>query len=35
MCLGSRVSEYELRALATVLLTRWRFEPCSTDPPPS
>jgi cytochrome P450 len=33
MCLGKRFGEYELRALATVLLTRVRFEPCSREDP--
>ncbi len=33
MCLGKRFGEYELRALAAVLLTRVRFEPCSTADP--
>ena len=33
MCLGKRFGEYELRALAAVLLTRVRFEPCSVHPP--
>jgi cytochrome P450 len=33
MCLGKRFGEYELRALAAVLLTRVRFEPCSQDDP--
>ena len=33
MCLGKRFGEYELRALAAVLLRRVRFEPCSTEPP--
>jgi cytochrome P450 len=33
MCLGKRFGEYELRALAAVLLTRVRFEPCSRVPP--
>jgi cytochrome P450 len=33
MCLGKRFGEYELRALASVLLTRVRFEPCSPEPP--
>jgi cytochrome P450 len=33
MCLGKRFGEYELRALAAVLLTRVRFEPCSDAPP--
>jgi cytochrome P450 len=33
MCLGKRFGEYELRALATVLFTRVRFEPCSAVPP--
>jgi cytochrome P450 len=33
MCLGKRFGEYELRALASVLFTRVRFEPCSTEPP--
>ena len=33
MCLGKRFGEYELRALAAVLLTRVRFEPCSDGRP--
>ena len=33
MCLGKRFGEYELRALATVLLTRVRLEPLSTADP--
>jgi retinoid hydroxylase len=33
MCLGKRFGEYELRALAAVLLTRVRFEPCSDEAP--
>ena len=33
MCLGKRFGEYELRALAAVLLTRVRFELVSTEPP--
>jgi len=33
MCLGKRFGEYELRALAGVLLTRVRFNPCSAEPP--
>jgi cytochrome P450 len=33
MCLGKRFGEYELRALAAVLLTRVRFEPCSMQAP--
>jgi cytochrome P450 len=33
MCLGKRFGEYELRALAAVLLTRMRFEPASVAPP--
>jgi len=33
MCLGKRFGEYELRALAAVLLTRVRFEPCSQAEP--
>jgi cytochrome P450 len=33
MCLGKRFGEYELRALAAVLLTRMRFEPCSPAEP--
>jgi cytochrome P450 len=33
MCLGKRFGEYELRTLASVLLTRLRFEPCSPVPP--
>jgi len=33
MCLGKRFGEYELRALSAVLLTRVRFEPCSTADP--
>jgi cytochrome P450 len=33
MCLGKRFGEYELRALAAVLLTRVRFEPCSDEEP--
>ncbi|MGN6868165.1 MAG: cytochrome P450 [Solirubrobacteraceae bacterium] len=33
MCLGKRFGEYELRALAAVLLTRVRFEPCSQEEP--
>jgi len=33
MCLGKRFGEYELRALAAVLLTRVRFDPCSTEEP--
>jgi retinoid hydroxylase len=33
MCLGKRFGEYELRALAAVLLTRVRFEPCSDEDP--
>jgi cytochrome P450 len=33
MCLGKRFGEYELRTLASVLLTRVRFEPCSNAPP--
>jgi cytochrome P450 len=33
MCLGKRFGEYELRALATALLTRFRLEPlCTVDP---
>lgn len=33
MCLGKRFGEYELRALAAALLTRVRFEPCSSKEP--
>ncbi|MBV9944623.1 MAG: cytochrome P450 [Solirubrobacterales bacterium] len=33
MCLGKRFAEYELRALAAVLLTRVRFELCPVEPP--
>jgi cytochrome P450 len=33
MCIGKRFGEYELRALAAVLLSRWRFEPVSTADP--
>ena len=33
MCLGKRFGEYELRALAAVLLTRVRFEPCTAEDP--
>ncbi len=33
MCVGSRLGEYELRALATVLFTPWRFDSYSTDLP--
>ncbi len=33
MCLGKRFGEYELRALAAVLLPRVRFEPCSHEDP--
>jgi retinoid hydroxylase len=33
MCLGKRFGEYELRTLASVLLTRMRFEPCSREDP--
>jgi cytochrome P450 len=33
MCLGKRFGEYELRTLATVLLARVRFEPCSPAEP--
>jgi cytochrome P450 len=33
MCLGKRFGEYELRALAAVLLTRVRFEPSSVEEP--
>jgi cytochrome P450 len=33
MCLGKRFGEYELRALASVLFTRVRFDPCSPEPP--
>jgi cytochrome P450 len=33
MCLGKRFGEYELRALATVLLTRVRLEPLSVADP--
>jgi cytochrome P450 len=33
MCLGKRFGEYELRALASVLLPRVRFEPCSDAEP--
>ncbi|HEY1518929.1 MAG TPA: cytochrome P450 [Solirubrobacteraceae bacterium] len=33
MCLGKRFGEYELRALATVLLTRVRLEPLSIADP--
>jgi cytochrome P450 len=33
MCLGKRFGEYELRALATVLLSRVRLEPVSTADP--
>jgi cytochrome P450 len=33
MCLGKRFGEYELRALATVLLTRVRLEPVSAVEP--
>ena len=33
MCLGKRFGEYELRALASVLLTRVRFDPCSPESP--
>jgi retinoid hydroxylase len=33
MCLGKRFGEYELRALAAVLLTRVRFEPCTAEAP--
>lgn len=32
-CLGKRFGEYELRALASVLFTRVRFDPCSSEPP--
>jgi cytochrome P450 len=34
MCLGKRFGEYELRALATVLLSRVRLEPISAAEPP-
>jgi cytochrome P450 len=33
MCLGKRFGEYELRALASVLFTRVRFDPCSLERP--
>jgi cytochrome P450 len=33
MCLGKRFGEYELRALAAVLLARVRFEPCDPGRP--
>jgi len=33
MCLGKRFGEYELRTLAAVLLTRVRFDPCSSAEP--
>ena len=33
MCLGKRFGEYELRALAAVLLGRLRLEPLSSQPP--
>jgi cytochrome P450 len=33
MCLGKRFGEYELRALATVLLSRFRLEPVSSAEP--
>jgi cytochrome P450 len=33
MCLGKRFGEYELRALASVLLARARFEPADLAPP--
>jgi cytochrome P450 len=33
MCIGKRFGEYELRALAAVLLSRWRFEPLSAADP--
>jgi len=33
MCLGKRFGEYELRALATVLLTRVRLEPMTGEDP--
>ncbi len=33
MCLGKRFGEYELRALATVLLRRVRLEPLSAEDP--
>jgi cytochrome P450 len=33
MCLGKRFGEYELRSLATALLTRVRLEPLSTADP--
>jgi cytochrome P450 len=33
MCLGKRFGEYELRALASILLTRVRFDPCSPQQP--
>jgi len=33
MCLGKRFGEYELRALAAVLMTRVRFEPLSDEAP--
>jgi cytochrome P450 len=33
MCLGKRFGEYELRVLAAVLLSRFRLEPLSHDPP--
>jgi cytochrome P450 len=33
MCLGKRFGEYELRALAAVLLSRVRFEPLSGEAP--
>ena len=33
MCLGKRFGEYELRALASVLLARVRLDPSSPEPP--
>jgi cytochrome P450 len=33
MCLGKRFGEYELRALAAVVLRRVRLEPLSPEPP--
>jgi cytochrome P450 len=33
MCLGKRFGEYELRALAAVLLSRVRLDPCYQAPP--
>jgi cytochrome P450 len=33
MCIGKRFGEYELRALAAVLLSRWRFDPESVADP--